>query len=128
MLIELIRPAGAELARRWLAALMIAPEDERPGIVDEIESTMVSLYRSGRGVSPADDAGVGRSGLERTPMEPRHELRGMATSVESAERAAMDAAFRKQAQARKAKKKSAKKPAQNSATSSHGKRGRSGGG
>lgn len=47
MLTELLRPAGAELARRWLAALLIAPQDEREEIVEAIESRMVSVYGSG---------------------------------------------------------------------------------
>ncbi len=35
---------GVELARRWLAALYLAPAHERPAIVEAIESRMVSLY------------------------------------------------------------------------------------
>jgi len=44
MLIELMRPAGPELARRWLAALLLAPERDRPSIVAEVERRMVALY------------------------------------------------------------------------------------
>ncbi|RMH29600.1 MAG: hypothetical protein D6693_01740 [Planctomycetota bacterium] len=44
MLIELLRPAGPELARRWLAALLLAPEKDRPAIVAEVVRRMVALY------------------------------------------------------------------------------------
>lgn len=44
MLVELLKPAGAELARRWVAALLLAPAEEREAIVEEVESRMVELY------------------------------------------------------------------------------------
>lgn len=44
MLVELLRPAGAELGRRWLACLMLAPESEREAIVESIEQRMAELY------------------------------------------------------------------------------------
>ena len=44
MIVELMRPAGADLARRWLAALLIAPEDERESIVASVEARMHQLY------------------------------------------------------------------------------------
>lgn len=44
MLVELLRPAGAELGRRWLACLMLAPESEREAIVESIERRMAELY------------------------------------------------------------------------------------
>ena len=44
MLVELLRPAGPALARRWLAALLMAPEADRPAIVESVEQRMVSLY------------------------------------------------------------------------------------
>jgi hypothetical protein len=65
MLIELLRPLGPELARRWMAALTLAPEDERPAIVDAVERRMVELYRSGEGRSPADDDQAGEAGASR---------------------------------------------------------------
>lgn len=33
-----------ELARRWVAALLLAPEEERPAIVDSVERRMVEIY------------------------------------------------------------------------------------
>lgn len=44
MLVELLKPAGAELSRRWLACLMLAPESEREAIVRSIEQRMAELY------------------------------------------------------------------------------------
>lgn len=43
-LVELLRPAGPDLARRLVAALLLAPVDEREAIVDSIEAKMVELY------------------------------------------------------------------------------------
>lgn len=39
-----MRPAGADLARRWLAALLVAPPEERPAIVEAIERRIVEVY------------------------------------------------------------------------------------
>lgn len=47
MLVELLRPAGPELARRWLAALLLAPVEEREAIVRSVEERMVGLYAEG---------------------------------------------------------------------------------
>lgn len=44
MLVELLRPAGAELARRWLACLLLAPEGERRAIVEAVEARMAEQY------------------------------------------------------------------------------------
>lgn len=44
MLIELLRPAGVELSRRWLAALLLVPEHERRSVVESIEARIASLY------------------------------------------------------------------------------------
>ncbi|GAB4516814.1 MAG: hypothetical protein Tsb0013_21230 [Phycisphaerales bacterium] len=44
MLIELLRPATPDLARRWLAALLIVPEDEREAVVEAIEGRMHEEY------------------------------------------------------------------------------------
>ncbi len=47
MLIELLKPAGPERARRWVAALMLVPEDERDGVVDSVEARIVETYGHG---------------------------------------------------------------------------------
>ncbi|MFO0834283.1 MAG: hypothetical protein U0638_04875 [Phycisphaerales bacterium] len=44
MLVELLRPATPELARRWLAALLAVPENERAGVVDAVERQIVATY------------------------------------------------------------------------------------
>jgi len=46
MLIELLKQETPELARRWVAALLLAPESEREGIVDSVEARFVELYAS----------------------------------------------------------------------------------
>ncbi len=85
MLSELLKSGGVELARRWIAALMLAPEDERETIVSEVERRMAREYRSGAGRSPADDDSLGPSGLERVPLHPRRELRELAAAVKAVE-------------------------------------------
>ncbi len=46
MLVELLRPCGPELARRWLAALMLVPPDQRKGVVEAVEQQIVREYAS----------------------------------------------------------------------------------
>jgi hypothetical protein len=43
-LVALLRPAGAELARRWLAALLLVDEADRPGLVAAVERRIADLY------------------------------------------------------------------------------------
>lgn len=52
MLIELMRPAGIELSRRWLAALLLVPQHERRSVVESIEARIVSLYPPARAEVP----------------------------------------------------------------------------
>lgn len=92
-----MRPAGVELARRWLAALLLAPEDEREAVVESVEARMSEVYASGRGGSAVDEPG-GASGLWSVVTPERRELRDLAAAEGSGGSAA-----------RKAKKKSAKK-------------------
>jgi hypothetical protein len=47
MLTELLRPAGAELARRWVAALLLVPADEREDVVNAVEQQIVKSYLPG---------------------------------------------------------------------------------
>ena len=44
LLIELMKPIGMETARRWVAALMIVPEDQREALVDAIEAQIVAEF------------------------------------------------------------------------------------
>lgn len=48
MLIELLKQETPELARRWLAALMIVPEDERAEVVESVEQRLVEVYADQR--------------------------------------------------------------------------------
>jgi hypothetical protein len=43
-IVELLRPATPDLARRWLAALLLVPEDERAAVVSEVERSIVAMY------------------------------------------------------------------------------------
>lgn len=61
LLTELLRPAGAELARRWLAALLVVDEGEREAMVAAVEKRVVELYGIGRDY-PGAGAGAGPSG------------------------------------------------------------------
>tara|TARA_Y100001933_G_scaffold72643_1_gene74188 strand:+ start:951 stop:1109 length:159 start_codon:yes stop_codon:yes gene_type:complete len=44
MLIEMMRPTGPELARRWLAALMLVPRDQREAVVASVEQRVVEEF------------------------------------------------------------------------------------
>lgn len=44
LLIQLLKPATPELARRWLAALLLAPADQRPKIVEAVEAQLSRLF------------------------------------------------------------------------------------
>ncbi len=44
MLVDLLRPAGADLARRWLAALLLVDEADRPALVAEVERRVARHY------------------------------------------------------------------------------------
>ena len=50
---------GPELARRWLAALVMAPWSEREGIVESVERRMAELY--------APEGRSAKSRVEETP-------------------------------------------------------------
>jgi hypothetical protein len=58
MLVELMRPAGIELSRRWLAALLLVPMDEREGVVASIESRIADVYAPASGIGPAAGKGL----------------------------------------------------------------------
>lgn len=48
MLVELLRPATPELARRWLAAMLLVPESERAGVVAAVERQIIATYEHAR--------------------------------------------------------------------------------
>ncbi|MBL0920678.1 MAG: hypothetical protein IBJ10_00970 [Phycisphaerales bacterium] len=53
MVVELLRPAGPTLARRWLAALLLAPESDRPAIVQSVEQRLAETYGARAPTLPA---------------------------------------------------------------------------
>ncbi len=55
MLTELLRAGDAELARRWLAALLMIPEDERALVVDAVEDRIVREYGLTLGTGDEDE-------------------------------------------------------------------------
>ncbi len=44
LLVELLQPVGPELARRWLAALLLVHRSEREAVVNAVERQLVRLY------------------------------------------------------------------------------------
>lgn len=46
MLVELLQPAGPDLARRWLAALLAVDRAERETLVAEVERRVAAMYRA----------------------------------------------------------------------------------
>ena len=55
MLIELMKVGNMDLARRWLATLMLVPAEERESVVEAVEGRIVEVYdrADGRG-APGD--------------------------------------------------------------------------
>jgi len=46
LLVDLMKPIGPETARRWVAALLLIPEDERLAVIESIEAEIVRQYGS----------------------------------------------------------------------------------
>ena len=44
MLVKLMREGGVERTRRWVAALLLAPEPERDAIVDAVARRLAAIY------------------------------------------------------------------------------------
>ena len=44
LLVDLMKPSGPELARRWLAALTLVPEDERQNVIESVEAEILRQY------------------------------------------------------------------------------------
>lgn len=44
MIVELLRPAGPDLARRWLAALLLVDISDREAVVESIERQIAETY------------------------------------------------------------------------------------
>lgn len=54
MMIELLQPAGPDLARRWLAALMLVPREDREGVVESVEERIASTFADGKAMAEGD--------------------------------------------------------------------------
>lgn len=52
LLVDLLKPIGPELARRWVAALILIPEEERLAVIESVEAEIVRQYGSDQ---PASD-------------------------------------------------------------------------
>jgi len=55
MLIELLQPTGPDLARRWLAALLLVPRDDRLSVVESVEQRIASMFEHDAPAESADD-------------------------------------------------------------------------
>lgn len=66
MIVELLQPIGPDLARRWLAALLLVDRENREAVVESIERQIVAAYAPTvvAHAKPGDLAG-GRSGPAR---------------------------------------------------------------
>jgi len=52
MLIELMKPAGPDMARRWLACLLCAPESERAALLAEMEARAATFIPQSHAAAP----------------------------------------------------------------------------
>lgn len=59
MLIELLKPTGPELARRWVAALLLVPEEHREAVVEAVEAQIAAEYRAEQDFQTEDDERAG---------------------------------------------------------------------
>ncbi|MEM0983080.1 MAG: hypothetical protein AAGI17_03915 [Planctomycetota bacterium] len=67
MMIELLRPVGPELARRWLATLLLVPEAEREAVVAAVERQMALEYAPEHVDRGLDGAAGGDEPSDPTP-------------------------------------------------------------
>lgn len=79
MIVQALRPGTAELARRWLAALLVVPEAEREGVVSAVERRIVSTFGS-KGAAPSDDD---RPAREFRVVSPPRQREGYIEQIES---------------------------------------------
>ncbi|MDX2131303.1 MAG: hypothetical protein SFY69_04550 [Planctomycetota bacterium] len=70
MLVDLLRPGTADLARRWVGALLTVDPADREALVAEVERRVASLYPLAPGADQPD-AGSSLSGAaDEPPAEP----------------------------------------------------------
>lgn len=80
MLVELLRPAGPDLARRWLSALLIVPADERETVVAAVERKVCECYPHGASAGAGAHPPGGGRGL--TLVQPPEQREGYVEQVE----------------------------------------------
>ena len=56
MLVELLRAGTPDLARRWVAALLLVPESDRAAVVNAVELRIVTEYGGAPALGPDDEA------------------------------------------------------------------------
>lgn len=78
----MLQPAGPDLARRWLAALLVVPREERQLLVERVEATIAQTYtREAPALAdptladPTLDEPVGRRQIDAA-VEPDLEIKG----------------------------------------------------
>ena len=66
MLIDLTEPVGAELSRRWLAALLLVPEGEREAVIEAVERQVAREYERREDTEPGAGEGASEAGANGT--------------------------------------------------------------
>ena len=56
LLVDLLKPVGPEIARRWVAALLLVPEEERLAVIESVETEIVRQYASDDPSNTYEDA------------------------------------------------------------------------
>lgn len=81
-MVEMLRLGQAEVARRWLAALMLVPASERAGVVAAVERQIVTTWASRE---PAADAPTHEPDAEREVrvVSPPRQRAGYVEQVET---------------------------------------------
>ena len=69
MMIELLQPTGPDLARRWLAALLLVPREDREAVVESIEDRITATYADQQSSAQAAQTGTGAASDHLSPDE-----------------------------------------------------------
>ncbi len=103
MLIELLQPTGPDLARRWLAALLLVPREDRQGVVESVEDRITSMYANKGGVAPNEPDQPREIDVVHPPVQHEGYVEQVRTTYSTADSPSTDPAAR-------AKQKSLDKP------------------
>lgn len=77
-LVELMRPAGIDLARRWVAALLLVPEHEREGVVLAVEKRIVEEFASDEDSTSAEESALAAAEARAMKAKPSRARKGVA--------------------------------------------------